>query len=105
MYDVGIQPDAAYSLDIEGLCVALNKAEKEKRDAIYAKDEKDRTDKENRLIEGWEKETERIGVSGSEQIITKDPTVLVAGGSLIAASRTSLLEPDDFSKALKELEA
>jgi hypothetical protein len=40
-------------------------------------------------------------MSGPEQVIDKDPTVLVSGGSLIAASRTSLLRFEDFEEVLK----
>jgi hypothetical protein len=106
-YDIGITPDMANSIDMSALCLALNKAEKEKRDALRSKE--DPTDDEKAMIEGWDGQADREAFSGlndkiasgevpAEDVITKDPTVLVAGGSLIAASRTSLLGEEDFKK-------
>ena len=41
----------------------------------------------------------------AEEILKKDPTVLVAGGSLIAASRTSLLSEEDFKKVFQKFQS
>ncbi len=113
MYDIGIQPDQAKVIDMRGLCLALNKAERQKRDAIYAKSEAERSDAENKLIEGWEGQPDREAFGGlndmiekgevkEEDVLRKDPTPLVAGSSLIPASRTSLLTEDEFRKVVAE---
>lgn len=99
MYDIGITPDMANTLDLKDICRALNEAEKGKRDQIYAKSAEQRTPEEQKLIETWESQPSRKSIA--EDIIAKDPTVLVAGDSLIAASRTALLTEDDFKKVLR----
>ncbi|KKR08034.1 MAG: hypothetical protein UT32_C0004G0008 [Parcubacteria group bacterium GW2011_GWC2_39_14] len=95
MYDIGIKQESAALLDIGELCVALNRAEKEKRDQL-AVDDPIRT--------ALESQPDRLGMSGPEQILTKDPTVLVAGGTLIAATRSSLLSAKDFNSIIKSLQ-
>ncbi len=113
MYDIGITPDQANTMDLRGLCLSLNKAEKAKRDAIYAKPEDGRSPEEQELIKNWEGQGDRDVFSGIKEMISKgeiseddvlkkDPTVLVANGSLIAASRTSLLTPEEFKKVIKD---
>lgn len=102
-YDIGIQAEQADAINLGKLCVALNKAEKIKRDVVYAKPESVRTTEEKELIQKWENEQDRIGMSGPEQVLTKDPTVLVAGGTLIAASRTSLLDFEEFQAAINSV--
>ncbi len=110
-YDIGITMDAANTLDLSELCLAINQAERARRDMIYAKPEESRSDAEKTLITNWEGQNDREAFSGlndkiakgeiqSSQVVTKDPTVLVAGGSLIAASRTSLLSQEDFKTIL-----
>lgn len=112
-YDIGIQPDQAKKIDLRGLCLALNRAEQAKRREILAKDDSARSDDEKRLIETWASQKPREafgglggmverGEFGADEIPDKDPTVLVAGGSLIAASRTSLLSEDEFRSAVRE---
>jgi len=94
MYDIGIMTESASLIDLGGICVALNRAEKEKREQLSIEDP-------TRIK--LESLPERLGMSGSEQVLTKDPTVLVAGGSLIAASNNSLLTPEDFYRVLNNL--
>lgn len=113
MYDIGITPDQANAMDLRGLCLALNKAEKAKRSAMYTKPENERSPEEQELIKNWEGQGDRDIFSGvkemiakgeisEDDILKKDPTVLVANGSLIAASRTSLLTSEEFKKVLTD---
>jgi len=108
-YDIGIMPDQAKVIDMRGLCLALNTEEQKKRSVIIAKTE--RTADEQALVDGWAGQKDREAFSGlndmigrgevvADSIPVKDPTVLVAGGSLIAASRTSLLTEEDFRRVL-----
>lgn len=112
-YDIGIQPDMARTMDLRGLCLALNKAEMKKRQEILAKPEEERNDKEKEMVKAWSEQDDREAFTGLKDMIAqgelaedevpmKDPTVLVAGGSLIAASRTSLLEAAEFKKVVSE---
>lgn len=116
-YDVGIKPDMAKVIDLRELCLALNKAERKKRDAIMAKPETERTDKERELIATWEEQRASgrtrdmftgirdmvaRGEVSADDIIDIDPTPLVAGDSLIPASRTSLLDKEEFQAVMRE---
>jgi len=119
-YDIGITPDAANAIDLRGLCLALNKAERSKRDAIAAKPAEQRTPEEQEKFAAWEKQkaagqTRKMfgdvdevvarGEAKADDLIDIDPTVLVAADSLIAASRTSLLTREEFSEVIKGSEA
>lgn len=114
-YDIGIVPDQAKEFDMRGLCLAINKAEKAKRDAIYAKADADRTPEEQALVKNWDSQPPRDvfdkgriadaiqkGWAQQSDIIDKDPTPLVSGGSLIPASRTSLLTKEEFFAAVND---
>jgi len=116
-YDIGITPDMANAMDLRRLCLALNAAEKVKRDAISAKPAGERTPEEQEKAEAWEKQraagqTRKMfgnidelvgrGEAGAGEIIDIDPTVLVAADSLIAASRTSLLTREEFAAVMKK---
>ncbi len=94
-YNIGITPESASIIDMGAICVALNRAEKVKRDELPNDDE---------IIKNLQTQPDRLGMSGPEQILTKDPTVLVAGGTLIAASRNSLLSAKEFLQVLKGFE-
>jgi hypothetical protein len=106
MYDVGITPDQANAMDIKEICLALNKAEAEKR--------RKATGKQKEFLAELEGQKEREAFPGlfdmveqeqvkEEDIIRIDPTPLVAGDSLIPASRHSLLTKKDFEKVMKGL--
>ncbi len=119
-YDIGITPDMANSLDLRALCLALNGAERQAREAVYAKPPESRTEDEQKLVEGWDRmkaagQTRKMfgdieqrlakGEARPEDVVDVDPTVLVAGDSLIAASRTSLLTADKFKQIARGFEA
>lgn len=95
MYDIGIKQESAALIDMGELCVALNRAEKEKRDQLASDDP---------IRITLDAQPDRIGMSGPEQVLTKDPTVLVAGGTLIAATRSSLLSAEDFKRVVSSLQ-
>jgi hypothetical protein len=116
-YDIGITPDMANAIDLRRLCLELNKAEKAKRDAILAKPAEQRTPDEQEKAVAWEKqktagqtrkmfggidEMVSAGEVAAEDVVDVDPTVLVAGDSLIAASRTSLLTGPEFSGVIRK---
>lgn len=113
-YDIGIQPDQVKVIDLRGLTLALNKAEMQKRQVILAKPETERTDEEKKLVASWATGADReafVGVKDmivrgeldADEIPLKDPTVLVAGGSLIAASGSALLSRDEFRAVFEAL--
>jgi hypothetical protein len=102
IYNIGISPDVANSVDLSELCIRFNKKEKEKRDFIINKDIILRTPDEQALIDNRNNQPERKWQSWSEDVLVKDPTVLVANWTLIAASRTSLLTLDEFNQVLND---
>lgn len=115
-YDIGIQPDQAKVIDLRGLVIALNKAEMKKRQAILAKPETERTEEEQKLVASWTTGADReafVGVKdmmargelNEDEFPLKDPTVLVAGGSLIASSRSSQLTEADFRAVFEAFRA
>lgn len=116
-YDIGIIPDQAREFDLRSLCLALNKAERKKRDEVYARrDTGTASEKDLKLIVIWENQGDREAFGGlfdmvkngevaEEDILRKDPTPLVAAGSLIPASRTSLLSEEKFRAVLEELKS
>lgn len=114
-YDIGITPDMANAMDLRRLCLELNKAERAKRDAVLARPVAERTPDEQAKAESWEKQraagaTRKMfgnidemvsrGEASADDVVDIDPTVLVAGDSLIAASRTSLLNREEFGSVL-----
>lgn len=84
-YDVGIKPESLDLFNLTFLEVPLNQAEAAKRAQVEPP----------KRPEAWA--TLR---KGKEYLGHGDPTVAVAGGSLIAASNTSLLSPEEFRTAL-----
>jgi hypothetical protein len=114
-YDIGIIQDQARVMDLRELCLALNKAERQRRDILEAKNKSERTKEEQGFIDKWEQErakgpgreafpglremVERGEVS-EDDILDVDPTPLVAGGSLIPASHTSLLSEKGFKQVI-----
>ena len=101
-YNVGIKVEEVDNINLIGIWQALNIAEKKKRDALYQKPEEEKNSKEKNLIDKWENQRPRhfIGLEGLI-VLEKDPTALVAGNSLIAASRTSLLSKEEFFDVLR----
>jgi hypothetical protein len=102
-YDIGIKPDTAQRFDLKFLEGPLNKAEARLRQPIIEELEKLQalgtiTGEEKKKLDKWK--TLRQGFEHLEQ---GDPTVCVAGGSLIAASTTSLLTPEKFRAVLAEV--
>jgi len=102
-YDIGIKPDTAQRFDLKFLEKPLNHAEAELRKPIIEELEKLQqlgtiTGEEKKKLVKWK--TLRQGYEYLEQ---GDPTVCVAGGSLVAASTTSLLTPERFRQVFTEL--
>ncbi len=86
-YDVGIKPESLDLFNLTFLEAPLNAAEAAKRAQVAPE----------KRPEAWA--TLR---KGKEYLGHGDPTVAVAGGSLIAASNTSLLSPEEFRAALMD---
>jgi len=102
-YDVGMKPESTVIFDLKFLEEALNDAEAEKRKPLIAELEKKAaegtaTPDEQAKLAKWK--TPR---QGFEHLGHGDPTVSVAGNSLIAASTTSLLDFQDFRAALEKV--
>ncbi len=95
-YDIGIRPETLDLFDIAFLEVPLNQAEADKRAPLLAELKEKET---AGTLDPLEAERLKIWTTlrqGKEYLGHGDPTVAVAGGSLVAASNTSLLTPEDF---------
>ncbi len=100
IYDIGMKPESTEIFTLKFLEAALNDAEEEKRQPILADLERKNadgtiTEEEKKTLTAW-----RTPREGFEYLGHGDPTVCVAGGSLVAASNTSLLGFGDFRLAL-----
>lgn len=116
MYDIGITPEAADALGMvmKDICIAMNKNEASKRQQVERICEglaqlPVRTPKEEQKLSGLRKsldELEKMGTrlafEGADKLdlIDKDPSPLVAGNTLVPASRHSLITEDTFNKIL-----
>lgn len=101
-YDIGMKPESTEIFDLKFLEQAFNEAEAEKRMPIIQElttkvAEGTATAEEQARLAKWQ--TLRPGF---EHIGHGDPTVSVAGNSLIAASTTSLLDFESFRAALEK---
>ena len=95
-YDIGIKPETLDLFDITFLEIPLNQAEAEKRAPLLAEL---KAKEAAGTLEPQEAERLTLWTTlrqGKEYLGHGDPTVAVAGGSLVAASNTSLLTPEDF---------
>jgi hypothetical protein len=100
-YDIGMKPESTEIFDLKFLERPLNDAEAEKRKPLIediAKKAADgrATPEEQATLAKWQALR-----PGFEHLGHGDPTVSVAGNSLIAASTTSLLDFEDFKTALE----
>jgi hypothetical protein len=101
-YDIRVRPETVEMFDLKELELPLNRAEAKRREpelaSLRAKvSEGTATADEQKLLSTWE--TPR---QGFQHLGHGDPTVCVAGGSLIAASSSSRLTSDDFVRAIFE---
>lgn len=101
-YDIGMKPESTEIFDLKFLEKTLNEAEAERRKPIIDELEKKAaegtaTPEEQAKLAKWK--TPR---QGFEHLGHGDPTVSVAGNSLIAASTTSLLDFAGFRAALEK---
>lgn len=101
-YDIGIKPDTAGRFDLKFLEAPFNKAEAQKRKPLLA--ELNRKLAENSITEQELQQLKQWTAlrQGFEYLEQGDPTVCVAGGSLLAASNSSLLDAEDFRKVIKK---
>lgn len=121
-YNIGITSKLGEEVDLSNICVGLNEAEAKAREAMVRNNrsledilripEGARSPDEKKIIL-WQTGTERFGQSGvvvstdisldqkrAIQVVTRDPTVLVAGGNLVAASYTSVIGLEGFLEVL-----
>ncbi len=101
-YDIGMKPESTEIFDLKFLEKPMNEAEAKMRGPIIAKLEAEEADgtisEENKLkLAKW-----KMLRPGFESTGLGDPTVSVAGNSLIAASTTSLLDFKGFRSALEK---
>jgi hypothetical protein len=99
-YDIGMKPESTEIFDLKFLERPLNDAEAEKRKPLIQDIAKKATDgratpEEQATLAKWQALR-----PGFEHLGHGDPTVSVAGNSLIAASTTSLLDFEGFKAAL-----
>jgi hypothetical protein len=92
MYNIGLRLESASSIDMSDICFRLNRIEKQKREQLSKNDE---------ILKDLESQPDRLNMSGSMQILKKDPCVIVGGGSLISSPRNSLLSKKDFYQTIQ----
>ncbi|MGA1192399.1 MAG: hypothetical protein ACO3XO_08975, partial [Bdellovibrionota bacterium] len=102
-YNVGIKPETAQAIfSLDFLASPFSKREKDLRAPIIT----ELTERESKgEISDEQRETLQTYQTlrpGFEHLEIGDPTVCVAGGSLIAASNSSLLKWDDFYTVISE---
>jgi hypothetical protein len=102
-YNVGIKPETAQAIfSLDFLASSFSKREKDLRAPIITEltereSKGEISDEQRRTLQTYQ--TLRPGF---EHLEIGDPTVCVAGGSLIAASNSSLLKWDDFYTVISE---
>jgi hypothetical protein len=101
-YDIGIKPETAQAIfTLESVAVALSAVEGELRKPVLAMLQAKSAagtispDEQKRL------EVLTTPRRGFEHLVIGDPSVCVAGGSLVAASMNSLMTREDFVGAVK----
>lgn len=101
-YNIGIKTETTQIFTLHSLATALSEREGELRLPLLA-------DLKARVEEGTASEDERKRLNvlttprkGFEHLKIGDPTVCVAGGSLVAASTNSLMSRADFLKVVRE---
>jgi hypothetical protein len=102
-YNIGVKPETAQStFSIEHLAVALSKVESELREPMLKELE---SKKAQRTISETEEKLLVVLTTprkGFEHLKIGDPTVCVAGGSLVAASMNALMDADLFTQTVLE---
>lgn len=101
-YDIGIKPETLDVFNLNFLEAPLNETEAVRRGPELIKLHEKKaagtlTADEQKLLDSWSKLRQ-----GKEYLGIGDPTVAVAGGSLIAASTTSRLSREDFTSTLHQ---
>lgn len=112
MYDVGIKPETADLFDLKALEMPLNEAEEQMRQGLFGDLEamvaegRSPTIEQQAALDRWKMKPQDLLAKwkalrpGFEHTGHGDPTVVVAGGSLLAASTTSLMNAEEFRRVL-----
>lgn len=112
MYDIGIKPETADLFDLKVLEMPLNEAEEQRRQELFpdleamAVEGRFTTTEQQALLDRWKMTPKDLLAKwkalrpGFEHTGHGDPTVVVAGGSLLAASTTSLMGAEKFREVL-----
>ncbi len=112
-YDVGMKVETAALFDLKSLLMPLNAAEAEARKTTFAnldslvQGNEQPTTEQQALLDRWKLTPITLAQKWStlrkdfEATGHGDPTVVVAGGSLVAASGTSLLSAERFVDVVK----
>jgi len=112
MYDIGIKPETAALFDLSSLEMPMNNAESQLRNALFpdldelASGAKSPSAEQQAVLDRWKIYPKDLQAKwnalrpGFEHVGHGDPTVVVAGGSLLAASTTSLLTVENFRQVL-----
>ena len=113
-YDIGIKAESSEFFTLDALLMPMNKAEQAERERLFpnlsalAAGQEQPNEEQAALLERWKMTPEALQKKwselrkGFEQTGIGDPTVVVAGGSLVAASTTALLTKERFVETLKE---
>lgn len=113
-YDIGIKPETADIFDLKTLEIPLNDTEESARKNLFPNLDAlvsgalQPTQEQQRMLDRWRtnpkdlSEKWKVLRKGFEHTNHGDPSVVVAGGSLLAASNTSLLDAETFKRTVKE---
>ena len=112
-YDIGMKTETTSLFDLQTLLIPMNAAEAEARKIIFpnlealARGEEQSTVEQQILLERWRVTPDALQKKwrelrkGFEHVGHGDPTVVVAGGSLLAASNTALVTREAFIQTIK----
>ncbi len=113
-YDIGIKPETADIFDLKMLEMPLNDAEESARKNLFsnldalASGAEQPTQEQQKMLDQLRTNSRDLSErwkalrKGFEHTNHGDPSVVVAGGSLLAASNTSLLDAETFKRVVKE---
>lgn len=121
MYDIGIKPETAALFDLKAIEMPMNAAEESARKELFSDLEtmvtegRTPTPEQQALLDRWMSE-KKLPSNTPKDLLAKwktlrpgfehtghgDPSVVVAGGSLLAASNTSLMDAAGFRRILAE---
>lgn len=113
-YDIGIKPESTDLFDLKSLEMPLNEAEEQMRQGLFGDlesmvaEDRSPTPEQQAALDRWKITPKDLLAKwktlrpGFEHTGHGDPSVVVAGGSLLAASTTSMMSAERFRQVLAE---